>query len=148
MRQVCPTSSPAVTSFVERKCLHETRHILHYSKENGTEKKCTRCLDGMQPQCPLCRDEFSPQDIRKLRVDSDGPSSTTVAPQVDTQVQRLLDDIAKTANGVATVQEMERVIDLCDAYHNAQSHSSPVRDRPRPGSQTDSSISSAHPARG
>ena len=84
----------------------------------------------MQSQCPLCRDEFSPQDIRKLHVDSDAPSSTTVAPQVDTQVQRLLDDIAKTANGGSTAEETERVIDLCDAYHNAQPRSSPVRDRP------------------
>ena len=82
-----------------------------------------------QPQCPLCRDEFSPQDIRRLRVDSDAPSSITVAPQVDTQIQRLLDDIAKTAWG-GTVEEIERVIDLCDTYHNAQPRNSPVRDRP------------------
>jgi hypothetical protein len=85
-----------------------------------------------QTQCPLCRDEFLPQDIRKLCVDNDAPSSTTVAPQLDTQVQHLLDDIAKTASGGGTVEEMERVIVLCDAYHNAQPHGSPVRDQPRP----------------
>jgi hypothetical protein len=94
----------------------------------------------MQPHCPFCRDEFSLQDIRILRVDNDAPSSTTVAPQLDTQVQRLLDDIAQTASGGGTVEEMERVIVLCDAYHNAQPRSSPVRDRPETRKATDWSL--------
>ncbi|KAF8554273.1 hypothetical protein OG21DRAFT_1603605, partial [Imleria badia] len=78
---------------------------------------CRACLDSMQPQCPICRDQFSPEDIRELRVDSDTPSSTMVAPRVDAQVQHLLDDIARTANGGATLEEMQRVVDLCDVYH-------------------------------
>ena len=85
----------------------------------------------MQPQCPFCRDDFSPQDIRKLRVDNDAtPSPTTVvAQQVDAQVQCLLEDISKTADGGATIEEMQRVVDLCNAYYTSQPESIPVRDR-------------------
>ena len=35
-----------------------------------------------------------------------------------------------TANRGATVEEMERVIEQCNAYHNAQPDSIPVRDHP------------------
>ncbi|KAI9463442.1 hypothetical protein HD554DRAFT_1312232 [Boletus coccyginus] len=81
---------------------------------------CRACLDSVR-QCPLCRNEFSPSDICKLCVDGDAQSSTTVAASpVGTQVQRLLDDIAMTT---ATVEEMERVIQQCNTYHNAQPNS-------------------------
>ncbi|KAF8554271.1 hypothetical protein OG21DRAFT_1111940 [Imleria badia] len=93
---------------------------------------CRACLDSMRPQCPICRDQFSPQDIRKLRVDSDAPSSTAVAPPVDAQVQHLLDDIANTANGATTVEEMQRVVNMCNVYNNAQPDTGhQVHDRPR-----------------
>lgn len=118
MGHVCPIPSHVVTSFVGRKFTRIT------STFYGSEKKVIhRCLDSMRPQCPICRDNFSPRDIRKLYVGTDDvPSSTT------TQAQRLLDDIAKTANGGATVEEMESVIAQCNDYHDAQPSSS-VRDR-------------------
>ena len=51
---------------------------------------------------------------------------------VDAQVQHLLDDIAKTADGGTTVEEMQRVINLCNVYYSAQPDAChQVRDRPR-----------------
>lgn len=62
-------------------------------------------------------------------MENDAPRSTTADPRVDAQLQRLLDSIAKIADGHATVEEMQRVIDQCDAYHNSQSDTSnTVRD--------------------
>lgn len=85
----------------------------------------------MQPQCPFCRDDFSPRDVRKLCVDMDDvPSATTVAPQVDRQAQRLLDGIARITDVEATVEEMQGVIEQCNDYYNAQPDS-PVRARLR-----------------
>ncbi|KAG8215386.1 hypothetical protein J3R82DRAFT_8987 [Butyriboletus roseoflavus] len=67
----------------------------------------------MQPQCPLCRDAFSPWGIRKLHVDTN---------DVPLQVQRVLDDIAKTVDGGVTVEELQRVTDQCtNNYRNTQS---------------------------
>ncbi|KAI9463443.1 hypothetical protein HD554DRAFT_1312084 [Boletus coccyginus] len=100
------------------------------AKKKEIERKGTRCLDSIEPQCPLCRSEFSPSDVCKLCVDGDAQSSTTAASAVDTQVQHLLDDIAVTANRGATIEEMERVIQQCNAYHNAQPNSILVRDHP------------------
>ncbi|KAH0834193.1 hypothetical protein J3R83DRAFT_11505 [Lanmaoa asiatica] len=43
---------------------------------------CQVCLDSIRSQCPLCRNDFSYRDIRKLHVDiDDAPSSTTIAPR-------------------------------------------------------------------
>ena len=103
------------------------RHITSSTKTRLRKKN--RCLDRMEPQCPICRDEFSPLDTHPLRVESDSLSSTTAAPRVDTQLQGLINAIAKIANGnTATVEETQRIIDQCDAYHNSQPKSSPVRD--------------------
>ena len=130
--------SPAATSSVGGKCPKITikilmrHHATFYTIAEGLRNSLgTRCLDGVQPLCPLCRDAFAPQDIRKLCVDADGDASgsTTVAPQVDTHVQRLLGDIANTAGGSATVEQVQKVIDQCRVYHNAQPDS-PVRDHP------------------
>lgn len=85
----------------------------------------------MQPLCPLCRDTFSPQDIRRIRVDSDGDavSPTTVPSQVDGHLQRLLCDIASAAGENPTVEDIERAIEQCRIYHNTQPDTSgSVRD--------------------
>lgn len=58
------------------------------------------------------------------------PSSTAVVPPVDAQVQHLLDNIAEVADGDASLEEMQRVVDLCKVYHIAQPDL--VRDHPRP----------------
>lgn len=66
-------------------------------------------------------------------MDNVAQSSTTVPPLVDSQAQYLLDDIAKTVDGGAPVDEIQRVIDLCNVYHIAQPDtSSQVCDHPRP----------------
>jgi hypothetical protein len=83
----------------------------------------------MQPQCPICHGQFFPWDIHQLRIENDAPGSTSAVPRVGTQLQRLLDAIADIADGHATVEEMQRVIGLCDAYHTSQRDSNPVRDR-------------------
>ena len=108
--------------------------------KEGLRTKGIRCLDCIQPQCPLCRDAFSPKDIRKLRVDSDdavSSSTASVAPPqvVDTHVQRLLDAMANTACGSTSIEETERVIDQCRVYHDAQPDSL-VRDVPKSASTT------------
>ncbi|KAF8134821.1 hypothetical protein EV363DRAFT_1160144 [Boletus edulis] len=64
---------------------------------------CQKSLDHlMQQKCPLCHERFSPRDIRKLYVDHNPSTITTVdspsepmviAPQIDNKSQRLLDDI-------------------------------------------------------
>ncbi|KAG6377882.1 hypothetical protein JVT61DRAFT_14668 [Boletus reticuloceps] len=94
---------------------------------------CRGCLTRMQraslqnllrSKCPICRQQFSSRDIHQLRVDSGGSSPTRVTPQVDTQVQRLLDDIEKMVDGHATVEEMQRAVDQCNAYHDLHPGSS------------------------
>ncbi|KAN0080347.1 hypothetical protein V8E55_009913 [Tylopilus felleus] len=88
---------------------------------------CKRCLDQIQPQCPICRRQFFPQDILQLHVDSDPTSrSTTVAPQVDIEAQRLFEDIAEIANGRATTEEMRMVIDRFCAHYHSQLNDIPV----------------------
>jgi hypothetical protein len=82
----------------------------------------------MQPQCPICRGHFSSLHIRQLHVERDAPSSTTAVPQVDTELQRLLDAIENITDGDTTVEETEGVIDQCDAYQDSQPDSNPVRD--------------------
>lgn len=84
----------------------------------------------MQYKCPLCRERFSPRDVRKLHVDRD-PSTRTastepssepvaVAPQIDNESQRLLDDIARIVKEGGKVNEIRRVIDECRAYYKSQ----------------------------
>lgn len=82
----------------------------------------------MQHKCPLCRERFSPRDVRKLHVDRD-PSTGTVdppsepvvmAPQVDNESQRLLNDIARIVKEGGKVNEIRRVIDECRAYYKSQ----------------------------
>lgn len=82
----------------------------------------------MQHKCPLCRERFSPRDIRKLHVDRD-PSTRTieppsepvaVAPEIDNESQRLLDDIARIVKEGGKVNEIRRVIDECRAYYKSQ----------------------------
>ncbi|KAG9311409.1 hypothetical protein JVU11DRAFT_8521 [Chiua virens] len=90
---------------------------------------CQKCLDHlMQHKCPLCRERFSPRDIRKLHVDRDasiGPtqaessSESVVAPQIDNESQRLLDDIARIVKEGGKVNEIRRVIDECRAYYKS-----------------------------
>ena len=91
-----------------------------------------RCLVHMQPQCPLCRRDFFPWDIRKLHVGSVG---STVAPHaIDARSQRLLDAIAHAGGVGASLEDMQRVIDQCRVYHgcDAQGDSSAlVRNDPR-----------------
>ena len=54
MRQVYPTPSLAVTSFVERKCPHETHHIPHdHCRENWTEKKVLDVSTGCNLNVPF-----------------------------------------------------------------------------------------------
>lgn len=87
----------------------------------------------MQQKCPLCRERFSPRDIRKLHVDRDPstksiespPTATSselmvVAPQIDNGSQRLLDDIARIVKEGGKVNEIRRVIDECRAYYKSQ----------------------------
>jgi len=95
---------------------------------------CQKCLDHlMQQKCPLCRERFSPRDIRKLHVDRDPstksiespPTATSselmvVAPQIDNGSQRLLDDIARIVKEGGKVNEIRRVIDECRAYYKSQ----------------------------
>ncbi|KAF8554266.1 hypothetical protein OG21DRAFT_1603599 [Imleria badia] len=52
-------------------------------------------------------------------------TSTTAVPQVDTQLQRLLDAIENITDGDTTVEETEGVIDQCDAYQDSQPDSNP-----------------------
>ncbi|KAG6371310.1 hypothetical protein JVT61DRAFT_9781 [Boletus reticuloceps] len=91
---------------------------------------CQKCLDHlMQQKCPLCRERFSPRDIRKLHVDRDpstiaavdSPSEPVViAPQIDNESQRLLDDITRIVKEGGKVNEIRRVIDECRAYYKSQ----------------------------
>ena len=86
----------------------------------------------MQHKCPLCRERFSPRDIRKLHIDRDPstgvastepsePSDPVVAPpQIDNESQRLLDDIARIVKEGGRVNEIRRVIDECRAYYKSQ----------------------------
>ncbi|KAF8127528.1 hypothetical protein EV363DRAFT_1343494 [Boletus edulis] len=94
---------------------------------------CRGCLTRMRraslqstvrSKCPICRQQFSPRDIHQLRVDSGGSSPTRVTPQVDIQVQRLLGDIEKMIDQHATVEEMQRAVDQCNAYHDLHPDSS------------------------
>ena len=93
----------------------------------------SRCLDHlMQHKCPLCRERFSPRDIRKLHVDRDpatgmGVTGTelssepiTAPPQIDNESQRLLDDIARIVKEGGKLNEIRRVIDECRAYYKSQ----------------------------
>ena len=83
----------------------------------------------MQHKCPLCRERFSPRDVRKLHVDrdpatrtstSDPPSEPVViAPQIDNESQRLLDDIARIVKEGGKVNEIRRVIDECRSYYKS-----------------------------
>jgi hypothetical protein len=96
----------------------QKRYIASFTitaKKTGL-RRVTRCLDRMQPQCPICRGEFFSCDIRQLRVEKGASSSTTAVPRVDMQLQRLLKAIAKITGGHATVEETQRVADQCDAY--------------------------------
>ncbi|KAF8444442.1 hypothetical protein L210DRAFT_3642683 [Boletus edulis BED1] len=69
---------------------------------------CQKCLDHlMQQKCPLCRERFSPRDIRKLHVDCD-PS--TIAA---------IDSPSEPVEG-GKVNEIRRVIDECRAYYKSQ----------------------------
>ncbi|KAG8221491.1 hypothetical protein J3R82DRAFT_1704 [Butyriboletus roseoflavus] len=90
---------------------------------------CQKCLDHlMQHKCPLCRERFSPRDVRKLHVDRDPSTRTTeplsdsvvVPPQIDNESQRLLDDIARIVKEGGKVNEIRRVIDECRAYYKSQ----------------------------
>ncbi|KAH0828716.1 hypothetical protein J3R83DRAFT_3124 [Lanmaoa asiatica] len=90
---------------------------------------CQKCLEHlMQQKCPLCRERFSPRDVRKLHVDRDPSTGTieppsesvVVAPQIDDESQRLLDDIARIVKEGGKVHEIRRVIDECRAYYKSQ----------------------------
>ncbi|KIJ62292.1 hypothetical protein HYDPIDRAFT_169207 [Hydnomerulius pinastri MD-312] len=90
---------------------------------------CQKCLGHLaQHKCPLCRQRFSPQDIRKLHVDRD-PSSAAIndsiepsaqPPPVDDEAQRLLDDIARIVKEGAKIHDIRRVIDESRAYYKSQ----------------------------
>ena len=92
----------------------------------------------MQHKCPLCRERFSPRDVRKLHVDRDPATASTasssasttrlieppadlmaIAPQIDNESQRLLDDIARIVKEGGKVNEIRRVIDECRAYYKS-----------------------------
>jgi len=83
----------------------------------------------MQHKCPLCRERFSPSDVRKLHVDRDPSTGTAdppaeppevVAPQIDNESQRLLEDIARIVKEGGKVNEIRRVIDECRSYYKSQ----------------------------
>ena len=75
----------------------------------------------MQHKCPLCRERFSPRDIRKLHVDRNPATRTNAkAPQIDNESQRLLDDIARIGKEGARVSEVQRLIDECKSYYKSQ----------------------------
>ena len=90
-------------------------------KSYRTQRPHARCLDHlMQHKCPLCRERFSPRDIRKLHVDRDLATRTSArAPQIDNESQRLLHDIVRVFEG-GKVSEIQRVIDECKSYYKSQ----------------------------
>ena len=53
-----------------------------------------------------------------------------MAPQVDIEAQRLFEDIAEIANGRATTEEMQMVIDRFRAHYHSQLDGIPVCVRP------------------
>jgi hypothetical protein len=120
----CPMPSRAVTSFVKSE-------FVVVERRSRTQTTGGRCLDHlMQHKCPLCRERFSPRDVRKLHVDrdpatgggaGDPPSEqpVVVAPQIDNASQRLLDDIARIVKEGGKVNEIRRVIDECRSYYKS-----------------------------
>ncbi|KAF8552512.1 hypothetical protein OG21DRAFT_113644 [Imleria badia] len=102
---------------MERSCHHLWSHfcraqvsqIFHDCfKENETDKMALDASTRCSLNVPFVATSSHP------RISANSVWTATV------HVQHLLDDIANTTNGATTLEEMQRVVNLCNVSYNAQ----------------------------
>ncbi|KAG6377884.1 hypothetical protein JVT61DRAFT_14670 [Boletus reticuloceps] len=107
-KRVCRTPFLAVTSFVEEK----------------VPDVSTECISNPSKTLSPPPDVLFVAGSSRPRISTNFTWIADAQVRFESQLQRLLDGIEKIVDGRATVEEMQSVVDQCDAYHDSRPGSS------------------------